>query len=99
MGKTFNTFVDVVHTQADTALSFELEDFHFLLISFIISENHFEGSWLVYCEVSGFVLVTECVSADDDWLLPSGDQPWDVFDDDWFSKNGSVQNVSDCAVG
>ena len=39
------------------------------------------------------------MSSDDDGLFPSRDEPWDILDDNRFSKHGSVENVSDGSIG
>ena len=99
VSKTLNALINIVHTQTDTTFSFELEHFHSLLFSFSVLENEFESSWSVDDKICGFVLVAECVSADDDGLFPAWDEPGDVFDDDWFSEDGSVEDVSDGSIG
>ena len=38
------------------------------------------------------------MSSNDNGFLPSWDQSGNVFDDDWFSEDSSVQNVSDCPI-
>ena len=39
------------------------------------------------------------MSSDNDGVLPSRDEPWDVLDDDRFSEDSSVENVSDGSIG
>lgn len=38
------------------------------------------------------------MSANDNWFFPSGDQSWDVLDEDRFSEDSTIQNVSDSSI-
>jgi hypothetical protein len=98
VGEILDALVNVVHSQADTSFTFELEHLHSFLLAFVVLEDNLEGAWPVDCEVCGLVLVTEGVSTDDDGLFPAGDQAWDVVYDDGFSEDCSVQDVSDCSI-
>src|SRR5690606_33753393 len=49
-------------------------------------------------EVGGAVLVTERVTADDDRLVPTGDQARDVGDDDRLAEDHAAEDVADGAV-
>ena len=53
---------------------------------------------LVDLEVGRAVLVTECVTADDDRLGPARNQARHVLDDDRCAEDGAAQDVSDGAV-
>ena len=44
------------------------------------------------------ILVTVCVSADDDGRSPTWDKTRDVADDDWLTEDSSIQNVSNRTV-
>ncbi len=99
MSKIFDAFVNVVHTQTNTSFSFELEDLHALLISFIVCEDDFKGSWLVDNKVGSFVLITKGMSSNNNGFFPSWNQSWDVADNDGFSEDSTVENVSDATVG
>jgi hypothetical protein len=44
------------------------------------------------------VLVTESVSANNDGLSPARDESWDVFNDNRFTEDGTVENVSNSSV-
>lgn len=99
MSEFFNTFVSIVHSEAYSTISLEFVDFHPLLWAVITFENDFEGTRFVDSEICGFVLITEGVSADDDRFLPAWDESRDVFDDNGFSEDGSVEYVSDGSVG
>lgn len=99
MSKLFNALISVVHTKANSSFSFKFEDFHSLLSAVFSSEDDFKCTWLINCEISGLVLISVGVSADDDWLLPSGNESGNVLDDDWFSKDCSIEDVPDGAIG
>ncbi len=99
VSKIFNALINVVHSHADTSLSLELEDFHALLLALSILENNFESSWSVDNEIGGLVLITKSMSSDNNGFFPSRDKSWNIFDDDWFSKHSTVENVSDSTIG
>lgn len=99
MSKLLNALVGIVHTDSDSSLSFVLIDLHPLLSSIISLEDNFKGSWLVHSEISGFVLISKGVPADDDWLLPSWNEARDVLDDDRLPEDCTVEDVSDGAIG
>jgi len=44
-------------------------------------------------------LVTVGVAADDDGLLPAGDNARDVLDDDGLAEDGTAEDVPDGSVG
>ena len=44
------------------------------------------------------ILIAVSVSSNDNWLGPAGNESWNVADNNWFSENSSVKNVSDCSV-
>ncbi len=45
------------------------------------------------------VLITVSVSADDDRLCPPGYQSGDIANDNWFTEDCAVENVSNGSVG
>ena len=49
--------------------------------------------------VSVTVLVAKCVTAYNDGGSPVRNQARDIFDNDWLTENGSVQDVTDSTVG
>jgi len=58
----------------------------------------FNGAGLSHNVVLAAVLVTERVSANDNWLLPSWHAKWDVFHQNGLSEDSAVENVADCAI-
>ena len=49
-------------------------------------------------EISGAVLVTECVTANDDWLGPVWNQARNVRDDDRLAEDNSTEDVADGSI-
>ena len=45
------------------------------------------------------VLVSVSVSANNDWLGPSRNKSGDIADDNGFTENCAVENVSDGSIG
>lgn len=99
MSEIFDAFINVVHSQTNTPFSFELEDLHTLLFSFIVCEDNLESSWSVDYKVCSFVLITESMSSNNNRLFPSWNQFWDVVDDNGFSEDSTIEDVSDGTVG
>jgi hypothetical protein len=95
----FDTFISVVHSHTNASFSFVLEDLHFGLFSVCSFEKDCKSTRLIDFEVSGFVLVSKGVPANNDGFFPSRDQSGDVLDDDRLPENGSIQNVSDGSIG
>ena len=99
MSKVFNTFINIVHTHADTSFSFEFEDLHFFFFTLSISENNLESSWFVNNKISSSILISKSVSSDNNGFFPSWNKSWDIVDDDRFSKDGTIENVSNGSIG
>jgi len=49
-------------------------------------------------EVCAAVLISESMTANDDGLFPAWDEPGDSGDDNWFTEDGAVEDVSDRSV-
>ena len=45
------------------------------------------------------VLITISVSSDNNWLSPARYKSWNVRDNNWLSEDGSVEDVSNRAIG
>ncbi|CAB4566819.1 unannotated protein [freshwater metagenome] len=90
--------IQVVHRHRD-ARAWELEDLELHRRRAILwLEGHSEGSFTWNLEVSGAVLITECVAADDDGLGPVWDQSRDILDDDRLTEDDTAEDVADGAV-
>lgn len=99
VSKIFNTLINIVHSHSYTTFTFEFENLHSFFFSFIILEYDFKSSRPVDNEISCLVLISESVSSDNNWLFPSWNESGDIFNNDGFSKDGTVQDVSDGSVG
>lgn len=62
------------------------------------SENKFGLSGNINDVVLASILITISVSTNDDGFLPSGYQSRNVGDNNWFSKNGTIQDISNSSI-
>jgi len=62
------------------------------------SENEFTASWLSNNVVLASVLITKCVTSDNNWLSPTWYEPGNIRYDDWLSEDGSIKNVSNGTI-
>jgi hypothetical protein len=63
------------------------------------SENELDFAWLANSVVLAAVLITVGVSSDNDGLSPAGHKSWDIVNDNSLSEHGTVENITDGAVG
>jgi hypothetical protein len=99
MSEFLDGIISIVHTEANTTARI-VEDFVFLRGTSVFgSEGDFVFTRSVNNEISGSVLITVSVSADNDGLSPSGDELGDVLADDGFSEDSTVEVVSDGTIG
>lgn len=66
-----------------------------------IIRSEYEVNFTRLCDniVLAAILITECVSSNNNGGGPSRHETRDVGNDNWFSKNCSVQDVTDSSVG
>ena len=64
----------------------------------IRSEDNLEfaGTWGDV--VSSSVLITESVTANANWLFPAWDKERNVFANNWFTEDDSIENVTDSSI-
>lgn len=98
MSKIFNTFIDIIHTHANSSFSFKFIDFHFLFFTLVISEYDLECSWSIDDEISRSVLIAKGMSSNNNWFFPSWNESWNVADDDRLSEYSTIENVSDGTI-
>lgn len=89
MSKSLNRLVGVVLSLGNSTSRLELEDLNLFAVASFRGENHLKCAIALHNHVLCSVLITECVAADDDGLLPSRDEAGDSGNDDRFSKDGS----------
>lgn len=99
VGKVADGLVSVVHAHNDTTRLLEVEDLVALLLTRGISVGHGNLTRARDNEISGAVLVTVSVTADDDGLGPAGDKARDVLAEDGLTENGTTENVTEGSVG
>jgi len=61
-------------------------------------ENHFNFTSLLYNIVLATILISISMSTNDDRLSPSWDKSWDIINNNCFTENGSIKNVSNRSV-
>jgi len=71
---------------------------HDWVASIIWSENEINLSFFVHNVVLTSVLITKCVSSNNDGLSPAWHKSWNVGDDNGLSEDGSVKNVSNRSI-
>lgn len=98
MSKAFNAFISIIHAHTNTTSSIIMIDFHLFFSSIITFENNLEFSRLINDKVSCLVLISKSMTTNNNWLFPSWNKSWDVFNYDWFSKNSTIKNVSNCTI-
>jgi len=99
VGESRDRFVGVIHTNTDTTSGVLKDIVDFLLGSVRGDEVDFEFASLLSDKVSGLVLVTEGMSANNDGLFPAGNVSGDTVDDDGLSEDGTLKIVSNGSVG
>lgn len=99
VGKAADRLVGVVLGLGNAAALLELEDLNLLGLAALRSVDHGELARAGNDTVLGAVLVTKGVTANDDGLLPSGDETGDAGDDDGLTEDGAAESVTDGAVG
>lgn len=88
----------ILHGHSDSRL-WEIENLVFLnRVSTLGSENNLEFACFFCDEISASVLISESMTADNDWLFPLGNQERNVFAQDWFTENSSIQVITDGSV-
>ena len=93
-----NRLVRVEHTQVAATGLQVLNLLHSWCAAIIRLEDELDIAGLGDDIVLASVLVTESVSADDDWLCPSWHKSRDARDNDGLTEDGSVKDVSNRAV-
>jgi hypothetical protein len=62
------------------------------------SEDDLEFTWLLCDEICAAILIPKGMTANDNGLFPSWDKTRDSGDDNWFTEDGSVKDVTDGSV-
>jgi hypothetical protein len=99
VGEAGDGLVRVVLRLGHAAALLELEDFNLLGLAALGREDHAQLARAGQHAVLGAVLVAKGVAADDDGLLPAGDEARDARDDNGLAEDGAAEGVADGAVG
>lgn len=99
VGEAGDGLVGVVLGLGDAAARLEVKDLNLLGLAAFGGVDHGELAGAGDDAVLGAVLVAKGVAADDDGLLPAGDEAGDSGDDDGLTEDGTAEGVADGAVG
>lgn len=91
--------VGVVLGLGHTAALLELEDLNLLGLAALGGVDHAQLTGTGQDAVLGAVLVAKGVTADDNGLLPAGDEAGDAGDDNGLAEDGTAEGISDGAIG
>lgn len=97
--KARDGFVGVVLGLGNAAAVLELEDLNLLGLAALGGVDHGQLAGARRNEVLGAVLVAKGVTANDDGLLPAGDEAGDAVDDNGLAEDGAAEGIADGAVG
>lgn len=97
--KAHDGLVRVVLGLGNAAAVREPEDLNLLGLAAVGGVDHGQLAGAGGNEVLCSVLVAKGVAADDDGLLPAGDEARDAVDDDGLAEDGAAEGIADGAVG
>lgn len=97
--KACDGLVRVVLGLGNAAAVLELVDLNLLGLAAFRGEDHGQLAGAGGNEVLCAVLVAKGVTADDDGLLPAGNEAGDAVEDDGLAEDGAAEGVADGAVG
>lgn len=98
MGEAGDGIVGVVLAHGNSA-AFEVEDLDALGLAAFRGIDELEGAGPGDDEVLRTILVSECMSTDDNWLLPTWHESGDARNDNWFTENSSASGGEVLAGG
>src|SRR5581483_8363830 len=82
------------------AIAFKVVYFKSLRFAAIFrSESHGELAFAFYHRISSPVLVAKCMTDNDNGGSPVGYQAGNVVDNDRLAENGTIQDITDGAIG
>jgi len=96
--KSFHGFVSVEHTHVDTSVEIG-NVLNGRCATIFRGESDINGTRLGDNIVLAAVLITESVSSDNNWLSPAWNATGDVGDNNRFSEDSAIEDVSDGTVG
>jgi hypothetical protein len=63
------------------------------------SEDNLEFAWLFCDEIGAAILIAKGMTTNDNGLFPSWDETRDSGDDNWFTEDSSVEDVTNGSIG
>ena len=99
MREPSNALVRVVLGLRHATAILEVEDLDLLGLAALGGEDHGELAGAGDDLVLGAVLVAKGMAADDDGLLPAGDEARDAGDHNGLTEDGAAEDVADGAIG
>lgn len=96
--KTVNWVVCVKHSKIASTF---LEFCHFLgdcFTSIVWGKLDFNFSWFCYNVILASILITKCMSSNNDWLYPAWNESGDVWDNDGLTEYCTIKDISNCTV-
>jgi len=70
-----------------------------MILTILKSQHERNGFNMQISVSSSAYLVTEGMSANDDWMSPAGNQTRNLFAENWFPEDCATEDVSDGTVG
>src|SRR5436190_1681073 len=88
--KTCDAFIRVIHRQCNT-ITFKIINFKGLYFATTFRcESHSQFSFSFKNSICSTVLITKCMTANNNWCCPISYQSWNIFYDNWFTENSSI---------
>ena len=96
--KAINTFIGIVHAHCNT-VSLKIKHFKNLCFSTIFwCKGHRQFSFPFNHRISCTVLITKCMTTNDNWGSPVGYQTWYILHYNWLTKNSTIQDITNSPV-
>ena len=100
MSESSNRLISVIHAHQHTRVLKVVGDHFDRFLGLVFwSESDLELSCFRCDKVRGTILITEGMSANDDWLGPSWHESGHVVDNDGLTEDGSIELVTDGSIG
>lgn len=99
MSKFSDTWLCIIHCHSTSTLFRIVKNFPFLYFScFRTCKCHFKFAWFISNKISSSVLISKSMSTYNDRLFPLWYKSWNIFKNNWSSKNGTIKLISYCTI-
>ena len=98
MCESDDRFIRVEHAQTDPSISKVEDDRAFFLRTIVGCEHHFEFARFFENSICCFVLVSECVPSNDDWLRPARYETGYIRTQNRLPEHGAAEDVTNGSV-